>query len=107
MFLADNGYFDVDAKTQKRLMRRGSSHEVFENAVILNREEQKQQQQEQEKSPLKSTSGSEEAEPIREILVAGKIVVNLFGNDEFRRKEISVLRRRICPSTKTLKRFYC
>lgn len=69
MFLADNGYFDVDAKTQKRLMRRGNSHEVFENAVILNREEQKAQQQQQQK-PEPRSHGTKIA-PIREILVAG------------------------------------
>lgn len=68
MFLADNGYFDVDAKTQKRLMRRGSSHRVFENATILNREEQKEQQQTQGKTKRASASGGEK---IREILVAG------------------------------------
>ena len=78
MFLADNGYFDVDANTQKRLMRRGSSHKVFENAIILNREEQKQQQEQQETTQEKTihdnnTPGKDakKLEPIREILVAG------------------------------------
>ena len=74
MFLADNGYFDVDSKTQKRLMRRGSSHRVFENALILNREEQKRQQQSQETAKEKQSAGKDATtptEPIREILVAG------------------------------------
>ena len=89
MFLADNGYFDVDAKTQQRLMRRGSSHAVFENALILNREEQKKQQLEQdtaddgaqitpkpsmdvpESLTPKPSMDANIAEPIREILVAG------------------------------------
>lgn len=72
MFLADNGYFDVDAKTQKRLMRRGSSHRVFENAIILNREEQKEQKQTPGKTKRASASGGEK---IREILVAGTYLV--------------------------------
>lgn len=75
MFLADNGYFDVDANTQKRLMRRGSSHMVFENAVILNRAEQKQQQeqekQDQAQEIAKPKMDVNKTEPIREILVAG------------------------------------
>jgi hypothetical protein len=74
MFLADNGYFDVDAKTHKRLMRRGSSHKVFENAIILNREEQKQQQETKKNTKHDNSTTGKDAkkiEPIREILVAG------------------------------------
>lgn len=76
MFLADNGYFDVDAKTQKRLMRRGSSHAVFENALILNREEQKQLEEDLQNKPSMQSRPSmdaQETEPIREILVAGML----------------------------------
>ncbi len=90
MFLADNGYFDVDAKTQQRLMRRGSSHAVFENAVILSREEQRKQKLQQdttddgaqitpkpsmdvlpESLTPKPSMDANSVEPIREILVAG------------------------------------
>jgi len=80
MFLADNGYFDVDAKTQKRLMRRGSSHAVFENALILNREEQKQLEEDLQNKPSMQSRPSmdaQDAEPIREILVAGMVSVHL------------------------------
>ena len=83
MFLADNGYFDVDAKTQKRQMRRGSSHMVFENAVILNREEQKQQQQQQQEREIaKPRMIVNENEPIREILVAGTQICALASGNE-------------------------
>lgn len=85
MFLADNGYFDVDAKTQQRLMRRGSSHAVFENAIILSREEQRKKEMNQVDAPItpkpsmdvpetltpKPSMDANSTEPIREILVAG------------------------------------
>jgi len=70
MFLADNGYFDVDAKTQERLMRRGSSHRVFDNALLLNREEQNQRDKlETKEDAVRRTSTA--TTPIREMLVAG------------------------------------
>ena len=93
MFLVDNGYFDIDPKTQTRLMRRGSSHRVFENAVILDREEQNERhrrrqnerRQRAEEQPVEQRgktdgrtgqdtekkAGGKKPGPVREILVAG------------------------------------
>ncbi|VEU33816.1 unnamed protein product [Pseudo-nitzschia multistriata] len=86
MFLADNGYFDVDPKTNQRtLLRRASSHRVFENAVVLSRHKQKQRQQTDDgaRDEQSNKEESEKSIPIREILVAG-------GDDLQERKKFLV-----------------
>jgi len=89
MFLVDNGYYDdvvddvddVDAKSTRttRRMRPGSSHPVFENAVMLDRKEQNERSNRERRDDNdRIERGSEEEEndgkkqkPMREILVAG------------------------------------
>jgi len=75
MFLVDQGYVDKDENDptiRKQQMRRGSSHSVFDNAVVLDREEQNQQQQPPKvKGSTNSQKNDDAKPPIREILVAG------------------------------------
>mmetsp|Transcript_14092 Transcript_14092/g.29784 ORF Transcript_14092/g.29784 Transcript_14092/m.29784 type:complete len:427 (+) Transcript_14092:59-1339(+) len=125
MFLADNGYLDnngkdaIDSKdaididivdrsqtkpNQKTLLRRASSHRVFENAIVLSRHGQNQQQQQPKTNRQGTTDGNSNGDddekasttgipsddetpkkpsPIREILVAG-------GDDLQERKKFLV-----------------
>lgn len=86
MFLADNGYFDIDKKTSRKLMRRGSSHRVFENAIILSKDEHEKNNNNRNAGGDNDNDNDDDntkLTPIREILVAG-------GNDLQERKKFLV-----------------
>jgi len=84
MFLADSGYFEIDGKTERR---RGSSHRVFEDAIILKKQQNNHNVDHGTKDGYNrgdDTIDSHEKEsPIREIFVAG-------GNDLQERKKFLV-----------------
>jgi hypothetical protein len=79
MFLVDNGYVGINGK---KLLRRGSSHRVFENAIIFNKQQQNKNHAADDDECVDNNTTTDFAEKrlIREIHVAGTYLVSYYSS---------------------------